>query len=430
MIPVDGDAFVDATFCEVCGRESCEDHLPPDPERTPDDRHEQRVLWAFQQERAKREARRRLDAEERGPVMLPDFETLRTRLARAVPVIRWRIQGWQPCETRVMLAAQFKAGKSTVVANLLRALVDGDDWLGRAHVEPIGGTAVLVDLEMGATQLDAWYRAQHIRADDRVIVLPMRGRASSFNLLDDAIRAQWADRLRRYTTRYLVLDCFRPMLDALGLDEHSEAGQFLVAFDRLLAEAGIPEACVVQHMGHAGERSRGDSRLRDWPDVEWRLVRRDEDPSSERFITAYGRDVEQSESQLIYHGDTRRLTMAGGSRKDATTRDALDAVLAVLDADPQPQSGRQIKVALADAEVSRDAIDAALRYGVRSGALTVQDGARRARLYRPVSGSVRECSADTVSECPAAYIEPDTHTLTGPRVTGDEYRTLKRADSC
>jgi hypothetical protein len=65
---------------------------------------------------------------------------------------------------------------------------------------------------------------------------------------------------------------------ALGLDEHREAGRFLVALDTLLADAGIPDAAVIHHMGHVTERSRGDSRIRDWP--EWRLVREDDEPSS------------------------------------------------------------------------------------------------------------------------------------------------------
>jgi hypothetical protein len=65
-------------------------------------------------------------------------------------------------------------------------------------------------------------------------------------------------------------------------------------------------------MGHANERARGDSRLRDWPDVEWRLVRRDDDPASARFITAYGRDVDVPESQLIYDHGTRHLTIEDG----------------------------------------------------------------------------------------------------------------------
>ena len=53
-------------------------------------------------------------------------------------------------------------------------------------------------------------------------------------------------------------------------------------------------------MGHSAERAVEIRRLRDWPDTEWRLMRKDDDPASPRFITAYGRDVDVPESQLVY----------------------------------------------------------------------------------------------------------------------------------
>ena len=226
------------------------------------------------------------------------------------------------------------------------------------------------------------------------------------------------ERLRAAGTTDLVWDCLRPVLDALGLDEHREAGRLLVAFDRLLADAGISQALVVHHMGHMGERARGDSRIRDWADVEWRVVRRDDDPASARYISAYGRDVDIPESALVYDSLSRRLTIANGSRRDAAARDALDAVLTTLDAGEGPKSGRAVKDALEDSGHPRATIEAALRLGVRSGKLTVQDGARRSRLYRrseapsvPVSRSVPPVSRDTASECPAASCRRDTRAL-------------------
>ena len=360
---------------------------------------------------------------------LPPLDTLRDRLARPVVPAFYRIPNWQPRESRVLLAAQYKAGKTTLIGNLVRTLADGDHWLGRDAVDPADGSVVLLDFEMSPTQLDGWLRAQRIRHDDQVRVLPLRGRASSFDILTPLTRAKWAELLRACQTSYLILDCLRPVLDALGLDEHREAGRFLVAFDALLAEAGVPDACVVHHMGHSAERSRGDSRLRDWPDTEWRLMRKDEDPSSPRFITAYGRDVDVPESQLVYDTLTRRLTIETGSRRDAAAREALDAVLAVLDTANESLSGRGIKDALADSELARDTIDAALKYGLRTDALKAEQGPRNARLYRrnqPVSGSVRECPADTVNECPGAYISPDTRTLATSSECEHDVRTLDR----
>jgi hypothetical protein len=68
-------------------------------------------------------------------------------------------------------------------------------------------------------------------------------------------------------------------------------------------------------------------RLRDWPDSEWRLVREDpDDPSSPRYFSAYGRDVDQPEQLLSYDEASRHLTIAGGSRKDGRTEGLVQAV--------------------------------------------------------------------------------------------------------
>jgi hypothetical protein len=302
-------------------------------------------------------------------------------------------------------------------------------------VTPITGTVVLLDFEMGAGQLTDWLGAQRIRADDRVVVVPLRGRAASFDITDAKVRAEWVARLRQHRSAYLVLDCLRPILDALGLDEHREAGRFLTAFDALLTEAGIGESLVVDHMGHLNERARGDSRLRDWPDVEWRLVRQDDNPASVRYLSAYGRDVDVPESQLAYAPLTRALTLVGGSRADAKTTATLAAVIRVLTAKGTPLSGRQIKDALA-ASHPRDTVDAALGMGKLSGGLLVEPGPRNANLYSVAESQCPapsgECPADTqsggVSECPAAYIEPDTQD-TPTRPPSIAYRGVSGPDT-
>jgi AAA domain len=329
--------------------------------------------------RVQRDAQIQLDAEDNPPgtITLP---TLRDRLATPPPAIRWRIDGWQPRNSRVMVAAAFKAGKTTLRTNLVRSLVDGDPFLGVAAVTPVTGVVIDLDFEMSAWQLDDWYRTLGIVHDDRVHVVSLRGQARAFNLLNPTVRAEWVHRLRGLGAEYLTLDCLRPILDALGLDENRDAGRFLVALDALLTEAGIAEACVLHHMGHTSERSRGDSRLRDWPDVEWRLVRQDEDVASARYVSAYGREVDRPEVQLTYHGGTRQLAVTGGSRREQRITGALDAICAVL-SEQAPLSGRAIKYALLDAELSRGEIESALAVGVRAGALLVEVGPRRAKLY-------------------------------------------------
>ncbi len=383
------DVGIDPTACPVCGSDSCEDqdHLPP-PEPSDDyttqrddaEGREARIAQEMERGRTKREARRRLDAEERDP-FTPEILTLHQFMTELNPGVQWRIKGWQPVGSRVILAAPYKAGKTTLSGSLVRSLADGDEWLGRYEVQPVEGAIAIIDTEMSRVQLRRWLCDQRIRRADRVLVLPLRGRAAALDLPDQARRAQWCQLLRQGDVRYLIIDCLRPVFDALGLDESREAGRWLVGLDSLLREADIPEALVVHHMGHTGERSRGDSRLRDWPDAEWRLVRQDDD-SSPRYLAAYGRDVDIPESQLAYDATTRRLTLVGGSRRNIRLTRALDAIVEVIQAADEPRTGRQIESALADSDHRRDTVRTALRDGVREGRLKVEPGPRNSRLYR------------------------------------------------
>ena len=74
-----------------------------------------------------------------------------------------------------------------------------------------------------------------------------------------------------------------------------------------------------------------------------------------------------------------------GSRREAATRAALTTVLAMLETAGEPRSGRALKAVMADGGHARDAIEGALRLGVRTGALVLEAGTRRANLYRPRS---------------------------------------------
>lgn len=353
-----------------------------------------RLEEELERQRVQRGARRILDAEERRSAPTPEILTLRELLARPDPIVEWRIDAWQPIGGRVVFAAPQKAGKTTLIQALTRSLVDGDSWLGRFKVHPIAGSVAIIDTEMAPTQLRRWLREQRITADDRVIVASLRGQAESFNLLDADVRSPWVQWLRAREVGYVVLDCLRPVLDANGLDEHRDIGRFLVAFDALLHEAGIGEALVVHHMGHTNERSRGDSRIRDWPDAEWRIVRQGEDPASPRYIAAYGRDVDIGERQLTYDPSTRRLTIGDGSRRDALTRAALEDVLAALAAATEPLSIRGIETACAGRGHSRRVIGAAIAAGIRKQAIVVEHGPQRALLHQLPSqcASAPECA--------------------------------------
>jgi hypothetical protein len=348
-----------------------------------------------------------------GDAGLPPLWRLDEFLAVPDEEITYRVDRLWPTGGRAILAAAWKAGKTTLLGNLIRSLVDGHAFLGAYHIEP-AKRVVLIDDELDKRTLRRWLREQEIVNTERVELVALRGSVAAFNIIDPSERARWAQHIG--PSDVLLFDCLRPVLDALGLDESHDAGRFLVAFDALLAEAGIPEAAIAHHMGHAGERSRGDSRLRDWPDVEWRLVRdksRDvdgeTDPAAARYFAAYGRDVDQPEQLLGYDVATRRLNIVGGSRKEARAEVLVEAVVKYVNAHPgcsQNQiengiegNGGDIRKARAKAE-ERGLIDV-LRVGkafYNHPATSVRPGASRRTDEGASPRPIRDADAPVLSE--------------------------------
>jgi hypothetical protein len=351
--------------------------------------------------RIEREARRRLDDENRPPIELPPFKRLDELLAEPDTEQQYRIDQVAPAQARIMLNAQWKAGKTTVVGNVARSLVDREPFLGRFTVNTPAECLVLIDDELSERTVRRWLREQNITNTTAVHVITLRGKLSTFNLLDDKVLAEWAVRLGELNTDYLVLDCLRPILDALGLDERSDAGKFLAAYDTLLSDAGINDSLVVQHMGHAGERARGDSRLQDWPDAIWTVVRETpDDPDSARFFSAYGRDVNVPEGRLSFSPATRRLTYAAGSRQDAATEAALVDVVRLIATASEPPSRSAVELGVAGSGYhSRKAIRAALGRAVKDNLVTVTTGARNAKLHT-IAYPCAKCAMPVASKGP------------------------------
>jgi hypothetical protein len=313
------------------------------------------------------------------PTVLTDF------LAVPDEPAQYRINGLWPVGGNVLLAAQYKAGKTTLVGNLVRSIADGTNFLGRFPVERPEGRVVILDTELDERTLRRWLRTHEIARTDQVAVVPLRGRVSSLNLLDAPTVAEWGQKLRDAQAGLVILDPLRPVLDALGLDENREAGRILVGFDRMLHEAGISEGLIVHHFGHGAERARGDSRILDWPDAIWKIKRDRDEHTGEaqqggrRYLSAEGRDVDVPEGTLIFDEATRHLTFKEGSR-EATKHDAtIEAILVVLrERDGRTQN--ELERALA-AQHGQKPVRDGLREAIRRELIVVEPGANRSRLH-------------------------------------------------
>lgn len=112
-----------------------------------------RLTWL----RANAEAKRRLDEEKR-PVTLPAVRSLDRLLAEPDTAARFRIAELAPIDSRIILSAQYKTGKTIIVDNVVRSLADGDPFLGRFAVNTPASRIVLIDDELSENLLRHWLR--------------------------------------------------------------------------------------------------------------------------------------------------------------------------------------------------------------------------------------------------------------------------------
>jgi hypothetical protein len=318
----------------------------------------------------------------------------------------WRITDLWPAGGNVVLAAPAKAGKSTLVGNLLRSLADGVPLFGppvagiigdQAHhgaytVTPLepGETIYLADVELTRGMLRRWLGDQRITNVDRINVELFRGRVDELDVTDPTTSARLVARLRAERTRIVIVDPVGPLMTALGLNESSnrDVNRFLTALTAMCAAAGVAELLVVHHMGHDAERSRGASEWRGWPDVEWRLIRpkgrdgREPAPDAPRFFTASGRDVELPETALLFDRDQRRLSLAAGDRTAFVGDRNVEKVLAVIES--APGLGRNaLEAKVQEVGLSQAAARSAIKAAVVRGEAHTHPGPNRTLLHHP-----------------------------------------------
>jgi hypothetical protein len=342
---------------------------------------EARALWTHQQAQ-------NLGQQAPDPVTLTDFLNVEDEDAT------YRIKDLLPTGGRALLVAQQKAGKTSLIANLIRALADGGHFLERFSCDQVA-TVTLLDTELDERMLRRWLRDQGIRNTDNVKVISLKGKIATFNIQEPSTRAQWADKLRG--SNFVILDCLRPCLDVLGLSEDKDAGKFLVAWDALMSEVGNAESVVVHHMGHAAERSRGDSRLIDWPDVNWRIIKESQSDDADmeeiggdggmRFFTAHGRDVNVPEFTMMWDDKSRTIKYREGGRRRAKqerqerqNKYENDAVISILSKYPGLTKNKLVEK-MQEEHIGEDRANKAIQAAVANGTVHTEPGKNRSQLH-------------------------------------------------
>lgn len=380
---------------------------------------------ALERGRIARQARRILDAEERPPLPPPASTSLALLLTEPPSAVKYRVDRLWPSGGKVLMSAPAKAGKTTMVGNLVRCLADGAAFLAQPGgpapgefivaaagfpVAGLDGRAVFVlDFEMTRDMAREWLRDQGIVRSDLVHIELMRGRA--WDPRDEGQRAAWAAHLRALNVAVLVVDPIGPILAALGVAEKdsTEVGAVLWALDALAHEAGVSELFVVHHTGHEGERARGTSGFEGWPDAIWTMTR--DKTTGARALSASGRDVHLVETVLELDRPTRRLALGQGSRAAARGSAHAEIIRDIVveecssrgDGQPGPTSN-QLKTLAREAELSKateaqDAIHAARKLGM----VHTHPGPNRSLYHHP--GASCEHCPDAVQEVPRSLVQ-------------------------
>lgn len=370
-----------------------------------------------------REARKLLADHDATAVELPPFRTLDDLLAAPDDPMRMRIEAvWPSGGAKVLCAAPAGAGKTTLSGNLIRALADGDPFLGAFEVHQRAERIVVIDNEMTEGMLTRWMRRQGVVNTAAVIgVVCLRGRGGLFDLGNDRVRGMWSQRLADLGTDFVVFDCVKPALEAMGLDENREMGKLLYPLTDMLAAAGVADVLVHHHMGHANERARGDSSALGWSDANWKIVH--EGGASPRyFATDKVRDADDlvPEGQLSWDGSTNRLSYVGGNRaataQSENTERRLSAVLDVLadraSGGTDELNATEIKQAVGG---KKEVTEQALALAEKRGLVTRRHQGR-AKLYR-LTPKARDPLYDGEDGDPAEGIAPVV-SLRQPRGSG------------
>lgn len=313
------------------------------PEQEAEEARQRRTAHLLQseidQQRARRDAKRILDAEEAVKAFrVPPYRpTLTQELAIPDQPIPYTVADVLPAGGNVLMAAAYKTGKTTLVNSLAKSFADRVPFLGRFTVADIPGRIALFNYEVDDRQYRSWLRQVGITDTDKVVVLNLRGYRLPVTVghIEDWTCAWLAER----DVKMWVVDPFARAFTGCGKSENdnTEVGVFLDTLDVIKKRAEVSDLILPTHTGRmefdAGEeRARGATRLDDWADVRW-LLTADKD-TDDRYFRATGRDVEVPEEKLTFDDTTRSLVLGGGDRAWEKHRRLEDIVVDVVNATP------------------------------------------------------------------------------------------------
>lgn len=249
--------------------------------------------------------------------------------------------------SNTLVVSKFKAGKSTLMINLFRSLVNVEPFLGHFDVREHVGKIAYMDYEMQKSQFQAWLQAGGELDYDRMVE-PWHLRGQSLHFWAAGVREQFVEWLQKNEVKVLIVDTAARAWAGLVENENSnsEILRFTDMLDNVKQQAGVVDLFLVTHMGRnifvpeGEERARGATRLEDWMDCGWYLTK---DENGVRYLRATGRGVDMEAFALDYEPNTHSLLTSGVSKKEHRNQTALQQVVDLISAFDGPPSTTELK---------------------------------------------------------------------------------------
>lgn len=229
--------------------------------------------------------------------------------------------------TNIHLVASAKAGKTNLAINLVKAVADGEKFLGTFETKPIEGRICMMDFELDERQAQEWLERIGIKNQEKIDIFPMRGHPNPFRSVE-AMR-ELEEMLKILEIEFLILDPFSSIFEG-DPNSNSEVKAFLKEVDGFKLRSGVQHLVIAVHAGRNTGQTRGASTLDDHPDALWYL----QSDHDRRFFRAVGRDVDVSEAEIIFDANNGEITFLEFSKKADPLRRMMVKILNYVRSNP------------------------------------------------------------------------------------------------
>lgn len=331
------------------------------------------------------ELERRKMIEEAEVVDLPS-KNAREQLAEEYDPPVWRIHGLHLIGSNTTITASYKTGKSTLMLNLLRSLLDGADFLD----QPVTAAERNVgywNLEVDDSLMLEWLSETGIQNLHRLYPLHLRG--IKLPLYHPEVEKKVVAWLHDNDIEVLIIDPGARLLPGWPgsynpENDNGTIGEVVQKLDEIKKAGGVRDLFMPLHTGRGAndsgsQHARGATKWDDWVDHLWMMwKKRIEGEGEVRHFKAFGRKVDFPEKLLSYDGATHRYGIEDTLESVQARGRAKSVVLGLRDLGG---AGATADLRKATKGVSNEGFPDAVEEACRRGWVTIEQHGK-AKLHR------------------------------------------------